>query len=151
MDISALFSVLMRFFHIGSAVGLVGGVLYAKLAATPAINLLPEAERAIAAQTVQRKFRGILFALILLIVVSGLYNGFGPGAPHHTSAWQMWFGIKMLFALHFLTAGVLWAASPYGDAAVEGKGKRRLLSLAISGFIIILIGNYLRYLSLHNL
>ena len=151
MDFNALFSVLMRFLHIGSAAGLVGGVLYARFAATPALDALPEAERAAAAQTAQAKFRGILLTLVVLVVVSGLYNGFGPGAPHHTSAWQMWFGIKILFVLHFLSAGVLWAVAPYGDVTVEGKKKRRLPSLVISGFIIILIGNYLRYLTLHSL
>lgn len=151
MDIGALFSVLMRFLHIGSAVGLVGGALYARFAGTPALNAVPEPARAQAAQTAQTKFRGILFALMFLVVASGLYNGFGPGAPHHTSTWQMWFGIKMLLVLHFLSAGILWATSPYGDVTIEGKGKHRLTGLVISGFLIILIGNYLRYLTLHTL
>jgi hypothetical protein len=63
----------------------------------------------------------------------------------------MWFGIKMLFVLHILAASILWAVSPYGDVAVQGNGKRRLIGLVISGFITILIGDYLRYLTTHGM
>jgi hypothetical protein len=151
MDIIGWLSIVMRFLHIGSAAGLAGGALYARLAATPMLNTLPSAERAIAAQEIQNRFKGVLFTLLLLVVASGLYNGFGPSAPHHSSQWQMWFGIKMLFVLHMLATSVLWAISPYGDVAVEGTGKRRLLSLSISAFAAILIADYLRYLTAHNL
>lgn len=148
---SGFFSVIVRFLHIGSVVGLVGGALYARLAVVPALNMLPPAEREQPARTAQAKYRGTLFTLLVLVVASGLYNGFGPGAPVHGRQWQMWFGIKMLFVLHLLATAVLWAVSPYGDIAVDGTGKRRLLSLVISGFITILIGDYLRYLTSHSL
>ena len=150
MDLGGLFSVLMRFLHIGSVAGLVGGAVYARAAALPALETLPETAHAAATQTAQTKFRGLLFAFLLLVVISGLYNGFGPGAPHHTTQWQIWFGIKMLFVLHFLSTGVLWVTAPY-DAGQPGKTKRRLQNLVVSGFIIILIGDYLRYLTLHTL
>jgi hypothetical protein len=151
MDMNGWFSIVMRFLHIGSAAGLAGGALYARLAATPVLNALPPAERAVAAQGIQSRFKGLLFTLLLLVVASGFYNGFGPGAPHHSSQWQMWFGIKMLLVLHILATSILWAISPYGDVAVEGTGKRRLLSLSISTFAAILIADYLRYLTVHSL
>ncbi|MFZ0590618.1 MAG: hypothetical protein WAM39_09060 [Bryobacteraceae bacterium] len=151
MNISAVVSVVVRFLHIGSVAGLVGGALYARLAVVPALNALPPEERAQPARTAQEKYRGILFTLLLLVVASGLYNAFGPGAPVHGRQWQIWFGIKMLFVLHILATAILWATSPYGDIAVEGKGKRRLLSLVISGFITIFIGDYLRYLTSNGL
>jgi hypothetical protein len=151
MDFLGFLSLVSRFLHIGSVAGLVGGVLYARLAATPVLNALPPAERASAAQDAQRRFRNVLFTLLVLVVASGLYNGFGPTAPHHTSQWHMWFGIKMLFVLHILAASILWAVSPYGDVAVQGNGKRRLIGLVISGFITILIGDYLRYLTTHGM
>ena len=148
---NGLFSVLVRFLHLGSAAGIVGGILYARLAATPALNTVSEPERLTAAQVAQTKFRGILFAMLFLSVASGLYNGFGPGAPHHTAQWHMWFGIKMLLVLHILAVSILWATSPYGDVIAGGKSKRRLVSLVIVGFATILIGNYLRYLTAHSL
>lgn len=151
MDINGFFGLVMRFLHIGSVAGLIGGMLYAYFAATPVLNALPPAERATAAKSAQGRFRNILYGLLFLVVISGLYNGFGPSAPHHSSQWQMWFGIKMLFVLHIISAAILWAVSPYGDVAVEGKGKRRLIGLVISGFITIFIGDYLRYLTAHGL
>ena len=57
----------------------------------------------------------------------------------------------MLLVLHILAAAILWATSPYGDIAIEGKGKRRLAGICISGLLIVLIGAYLRYLTSHGL
>ncbi len=147
---NGLFSVLVRFLHLGSAAGIVGGILYARLAATPALNAVSEPERLTAAQIAQTKFRGVLFAMLFLSAASGLYNGFGPGAPLHSPQWHMWFGIKMLLVLHILTVSIIWATSPYGDVIAAGKGKRRLVSLVIVGFTTILIGNYMRYLTGHT-
>lgn len=135
----------MRFLHIASVAGLVGGALYARTALTPVLNALPEPERATAAKHAQRRFRISLFVLLVLIVFSGLYS-FLTG-PKHTAVWQMAFGIKMLLVLHILATAILWATSPYGDVAVAGKGKRRLASLVTSGFLAILVASYLRYLT----
>jgi hypothetical protein len=151
MDLNGLIAIVVRFLHIGSAAGLVGGVLYARLAATPVLNNLPVAERAAAAEGAQSRFKGVLFTLLLLVVLSGVYNGFGPNAPHHGHQWQMWFGIKMLGVLHFLATAILWATTPYGDVAIDGKGKRRLAGLVISGFAIVLLGSILRYLTANGL
>ncbi|HXE10750.1 MAG TPA: hypothetical protein VN633_01435 [Bryobacteraceae bacterium] len=147
MDISGFFSVFMRFLHIACVAGLIGGALYAKWAMEPALNALPEAERGQAAKTTQLKFRGILYTILVLLVISGIYNGFGPGTHQHSTQWQIWFGIKMLLVLHILSTAILWVTSPYGDIAVGGKGKRRLAQLVVIGFITIFIGTYLHYLT----
>ncbi len=138
----------MRFLHIGSVVALIGSAIYGRLVLTPVLNSLPETERVRAAGDAQSRFRTIVYILLTLIVGAGLYNLLT--GPTHSKAWQMWFGIKMLAVLHILATSVLWAVSPYGDAIVNGKGKRRLASLAISGLIAILISNYLRYLTQHG-
>ena len=144
----AFVHILMRFIHIGSIVTLVGSILYARLVLTPVLNELPEAARAAAAASAQAKFRQTVFILLVLVIGSGTYNLIAAG--HHTAAWQMWFGIKMLLVLHIAAASILWALSPYGDVAVGGKGKRRLAGLAISGLLVILISNYLRWLTMHG-
>jgi hypothetical protein len=151
MDITdALLHTLMRFLHIGSVVALVGSAIYGRLVLTPVLNSLPEAERLQAASNAQNRFRTVLYVLLVLVVMAGLYNFLSYTGPKHSSAWQMWFGIKMVAVLHILGTSVLWAVSPYGDAKVADKGKRRLASLAISGLIAILISNYLRYLTQHG-
>jgi hypothetical protein len=145
---NSFLAVLIRFVHIGSVAGLVGAALYARLAALPALNALPPTERMQAAKGAQVKFRGILYTLLLLIILSGIYNYVG-GQPHG-SRWQMWFGIKMLLVLHILASAILWAISPSDTAAAEAKNKRRLAGMAISGFLAILIANYMHYLTLHG-
>jgi hypothetical protein len=142
-------AVLMRFLHIGSVVGLIGGALYSRAVLTPVLNALPEPQRAHAAASAQARFRTPLFVLLALVVLSGIYNLMA--GPHHSQQWQIWFGIKMLLVLHILAAAILWATSPYGDIAIEGKGKRRLAGICISGLLIVLIGAYLRYLTSHGL
>ncbi len=142
---NVVLAVLMRFLHIGSVVGLIGAAIYSRSVLTPVLNLLPEPERASAAEGAQNRFRTPLFVLLALVILSGIYN-FLAG-PHHSTQWQIWFGIKMLLVLHILAASILWATSPYGDVAVAGKGKRRLASVCISGLLVILIAAYLHYLT----
>lgn len=145
---NSLLAVVMRFLHIGSAAGLVGGILYARLAALPALSALQPADRAQAAKSAQAKFKGALFSFLGLLIISGIYN-YVAGQPHG-SQWQMWFGIKMLLVLHILATSIMWATSPYNDAAAEAKSKRRLAGMVISGFLAILIANYMHYLTLHG-
>lgn len=144
----AFVPILMRFIHIGSVVTLVGSILYARLVLTPVLNELPEAARIAAASSAQAKFKQTVFILLVLIIGSGTYNLIAAG--HHTATWQMWFGIKMLLVLHIAAAAILWALSPYGDVSVGGKAKRRLAGLAISGLAVILISNYLRWVTMHG-
>ena len=110
---------------------LLGGIAYA---------------RAISDERAQR-FKTVLYTLLTLIVVSGFYNYFTYSGPRHTSAYQMWFGIKFLLVLHVLATAILWATSSYSPI----KSNRRLLSMAISGFVIVFISNYLRSLTQRGL
>src|SRR5947209_18076400 len=120
-----LLHVISRFIHISSVVILVGGLFYARQVLTPVLSALPEDLREEAATETQRRFRNPLFALLALIVGSGLYNFFT--GPHHGKEYQMWFGIKMLLVAHIAAAAILWAVSAHGDIEMRGKRSRRLL------------------------
>jgi uncharacterized membrane protein len=144
-----LLHVISRFIHISSVVILIGGLFYARQVLTPVLNALPDDLRSEAAAETQQRFRSPLFALLALIVGSGLYN-FLTG-PHHGVEYQAWFGIKMLLVAHITVAAILWATSPHGDVTTTGKPKRRLLSLVISGLVVIAISSYLRSLTLRSL
>ncbi|MGC2662177.1 MAG: hypothetical protein WA324_29805 [Bryobacteraceae bacterium] len=140
-----LLPVLMRFIHIGSAILLLGGTVYARQVLSPLLASLPDSVREPSANASKARYRGMLFTLLTLIVLSGLYN-FLVAAPKHTNTWQIWFGIKMLLVLHVLATAILWATSPY----VPAKSDRRLLGIAISGFVIVFISAYLRWLTQHG-
>lgn len=140
---------LFRFIHIASVILLLGGVVYARQVLVPALNDLPEEMRKRAARETQERYRTTLFALLFLIVGSGLYN-FLTG-PKHGETYQIWFGIKMLLVVHIAATAILWAISPYGDVVADGRGKRRLASIGISGILVVLISAYLRSLTQRGL
>lgn len=144
-----LVQISFRFVHIVSVILFLGGVVYAARVLVPVLNSLPEELRIETASQAQRRFRERLFVLLVLIVGSGLYNFFE--GPKHGQAYQIWFGIKMLLVAHILSASILWATSPYGDVTVGGKRKHRLLSISISGLIVVFISAYLRWLNQHGL
>jgi hypothetical protein len=143
--------VLARFIHIASVILFLGGVVYARQVLLPVLNVLPEALKMQAAAGAQLRYRTTLYTLLALIVLSGLYNFLSYSGPKHGNSYQIWFGVKMLLVAHLLATSVLWATSPYGDVAIGGKSKRRLLSIAISGLIVVLISAYLRALTLRGL
>jgi uncharacterized membrane protein len=143
------FHIISRFIHISSVVILLGGLFYARQVLVPTFETLPEDARGNAAAASQSRFRNPLFSLLVLIVASGLYNFFT--GPRHGRDYQIWFGIKMLLVAHFAATAILWGTSPYGDVRVNNKGKKRLLSLTISGLVIIAVSAYLRSLTLRGL
>jgi amino acid transporter len=146
-----LLHLLARFLHIGPIILLLGGVFYARQVVAPALQMLGSDQQVAVGATSQQRFRGTLWTLLGLIVLSGLYNFFNYAGPKHSSSYQMWFGIKMLLVLHVLATAILWGTSPYRDAAAAEKGKRRLLSMIVSGFLAVFISAYLRSLSQRGL
>ena len=151
MTLDILLHIIFRFIHIGSVIFFLGGVTYAGLVFLPAMQGFPEETASEAAAVAQRRFRNTLYPLLTLIVLSGLYNYFSYSGPRHSSAYQIWFGIKFLLFLHVLTTAILWATSPLNNRASLDKSKRRLLSMTGSGLLIVLISAYLRSLTQRGL
>jgi uncharacterized membrane protein len=136
---------LFRFIHVGAVVLFLGAVFYARQVLVPVLSVLPDDVRMSSAARAQLRFRSMLWTLLVLIVGSGLYNFFT--GLKHTPVYHAWFGVKMLLVAHILATAILWGTSPYGDVSVGGKGKNRLMSMTISGLIVIAISAYLRSLT----
>ncbi|MFL6416684.1 MAG: hypothetical protein ACJ74Y_13560 [Bryobacteraceae bacterium] len=151
MSPDLILHLLSRFVHISSAILLLGGAFYARQVLVPVMSFLPSGQVEAVALTSQSRFRTTLWSLLVLIVLSGLYNFTTYSGPKHTSTYQMWFGIKMLLVLHVLATAVLWGTTPYSGEASIGKSNRRLRGMVISGFLIVLISAYLRSLSQRGL
>ena len=143
-DLELVLRVISRFIHVISAIFLLGGVFYARRVLTPVLNVLPEEQRMPAAAGAQLRYRSILFTLVTLSLLSGVYNFL---QTPHSRQYHIAFGIKMLCVLHIYATAILWATSPYGDVDFAGKSKRRLLSITIVGIIVVLISAYLRSLT----
>jgi hypothetical protein len=121
----AILPIAMRWLHLASVIVLLGGVFYARFAA-----------REMAAG-----FKPKAYAAIGAILVSGTYNflnkSFYP--PHY----HMWFGIKVLLALHVFAVVAL-----YRTGVPQGAKLRALTGVVISGAAIVAISGYLRWISL---
>jgi len=148
VTLDLIFHLLFRFVHIASVILFLGGLVYARWVLTPALESVPEDARIKAAAEAQRRFRSVLFTLLFLIAISGLYN-FLAG-PKHGSTYHIWFGIKVLLVAHITAASVLWATMPYGEVNAAGKAKYRTLSIIVSGFLVVFISVYLRSLTLRG-
>lgn len=114
----AILGVSLRSIHIASVVVLVGGVVFA---------LISGASIA--------RFKPWIYAAVLGLVGSGLYNFFNK--PAYPAGYHMWFGIKMLLALHVFFAAIL----------LRDEKRRAMKGIAISAAIIVVISAYLRWIS----
>ncbi len=119
-------AVVSRWLHIAGVAVLLGGVFYARFCAG----------------SYARRFRRWSWLAMAAILVSGVYNlvtkaSFPPG-------YHMAFGIKMLLALHVFAVSLM-----AGSAAFDETKKLRLMTgAAVSGFAILLIAAWLRWISL---
>ncbi len=109
----------MRWLHIASVVVLLGGIFYARFAVGD----------------LAKGFKPMAYWAIGGILISGTYNFLSKQVipPHY----HMWFGIKILLALHIFAATILYRGKP-----------RALTGIVISGAIVIAISGWLRWLSL---
>ena len=116
----AVLSIGARWLHLASVAVLLGGTFYARMAAGE----------------MAESFKKWAYVAIGAILVSGIYNFMSKSSipPHY----HMWFGIKILLALHVFAATILYR-----------KGKQRSLTgIVISGAVIIFISEVLRWISL---
>ena len=133
-----MLGILMRWAHIASAAVLVGGLIFARMVAAPALPEDPE-QRAEALERLASRFRPLVYAAIAGLIVSGLYNFLSQ--PGHTPSYHAWFGVKVLLALHVFAAAVLGVRAASDP---EAKRLRRMTGAVISGLVVILIAAYLR-------
>jgi hypothetical protein len=113
-------AIAFRFLHIGSAIVILGAALFG-------------------AKNAQHRKWVVIAAVTILL--SGLYNFLAKS--NVPAGYHMYFGIKMLFALHVLAVCFLLNR----PATTDEKRLRLEGSLRWSGAVILLLSAYLRYLS----
>ena len=108
----------MRWLHLASVIVLIGGIFYARFVGE-----------------LDTRFKPMAYTAIGGILASGLYNFLSKTSyPEH---YHMWFGIKVLLALHVFAATILY----------RGGKRRALTGIVISGAAIVAISAYLRWIS----
>jgi hypothetical protein len=117
-QMEAILPIALRWLHLASVVVLLGGIFYAR----------------VVVGDLAAGFKPVAYAAIGGILVSGLYIFLSKGPV--SSNYQMWFGIKMLLALHVFAVVLLY------------RGKKRILTGAvITGGLIVAIAGYLRWMT----
>lgn len=126
----------MRWLHISSMATLVGGLIYGRLALTPALESLAQDARGAFGDKVSARFRPLSYAAVAGLILSGLYNLLST--PGHTARYHMLLGIKLLLVAHVFAVTIL-----IGQPA-RPRRSRLMAGAFVSGLVIILISAYLR-------
>ena len=132
--------IVSRWAHIASMSFLAGGALFARLAWMPAVDGLPETERTKLGDRVANALRSWVFAVIAILILSGLYNFFRKTS--YPAGYHMWFGIKMLLVLHILAVYILLVKT----GVPHEKRKRWVSGISLSALIVIALSAVLRFL-----
>lgn len=140
--LTAILGVLMRWVHVSSAVLILGGFAYARFVALPALKKLPMADQHQLSVELEARFRTILLLAINGVALSGLYNLLTR--PTYSREYFLWFGLKLMLALHVIGVAILMARARGADAEFEAKRPRQMTFLVISGVLVLLISAYLR-------
>ena len=135
--------VLSQWLHLAFAAVAVGGVIYARMVALPALGQAAEAARRTALEGLVARMRPLWFSAIGVLLVSGLYN-LARSAPGKPPVYHMLVGVKILLALHVFASLFLAGLPGTGEAGSESRRGRRLVGAAISGLVILLLSAYLR-------
>jgi hypothetical protein len=116
---NAVLPMAMRWVHLASVIVLLGGVFYARIVVGDLAS----------------RFKLVAYWAIGGILVSGIYNFVSKNSP--STNYQLWLGLKVLLALHVFAVTILY------------RGKTRSLTgVVISGGLILMISEYLRWISL---
>ncbi len=134
MDYLSLF---MLALHIICAVTLVGGAIAWRFASLPGMQALDPAARAKVENAAAMAWRPWVFAAIVGILITGIYNFIHR--PVKTPTFHMLFGIKMLLALHVFA---VWGIAAKAD---NPKRSRQLTGVVISGILILIISAAFRW------
>lgn len=134
-----------RWFHVGTAIVLLGGTAYIRFVLLPAASQLPDEHHQKLKELTVARWKRFVHGGILLLLLTGFYNYFrAEPADAFRKQYHMLVGIKILLAL--VLFGV--ASGLVGRSAAFARMRetpKRFLGLAVLlGAIIVAISGYLR-------
>ena len=135
-----ILGILLRWTHIVSMSFLAGSMLYYWFVLSPSLAALPAAEQSRLSDRIATALKPWVIVLTLALVGAGLANFFRKTAV--PKGYHMWFGIKVLLALHIIAVAILMTKQGVDPA----KRARWAAGTAISALITIAISAYLRTL-----
>lgn len=140
MDASFILSVISRWAHVGTAIVLVGGTAFYRLAVIPAL----EGDSTELIERIRNRWKKVVHLGILIFLVSGFYNYFTMMPKHRGDGlYHALVGTKILLAMFvFFIASALVGKKPgtqkFRDDAKKWTGIMLMVAaviVAISGFV----------------
>jgi hypothetical protein len=136
---------LMRWLHVFGAIFMLGGAFYLRTVLMPAAaeNLEGESAQKLR-QGVMARWRKILPILMLVLIVSGLYNYLAVTRFAHEGQYHMLFGIKFLLAFAvFMLASMLSGTKSISQKLQQNAGLWLGITIAM-GVVIVMIAGYMK-------
>jgi hypothetical protein len=134
--IAEALNVFMRWLHISSVAGLIGGMIYGRAVMTASAGELAPESRKVVDEKAAALFRRIVVTAIVCLTLSGVYNI--VSYTGHSTRYHILLGIKLLLVAHIFVSGIL-LVQPNNQ-----KRARQMASAGISGLVVIAISAYLR-------
>jgi len=140
MDASFILSVISRWAHVGTAIVLVGGTAFYRLAVIPAL----ENDSTDLVERIRSRWKKVVHLGVPIFLVSGFYNYFTMMPKHEGDVlYNALLGTKMLLAVFvFFVASALVGKSPgtqiFRDDARKWTGVMLMVAaviVGISGFV----------------
>jgi uncharacterized membrane protein len=156
----------VRLLHIGSAIGLVGGPLYVRMALLPATGrTLDEGTDLKLRQAVNARWKVAVYALVALLILTGTFNFLvplrGPSGNLITARWRefgeadrqlyhMVFGVKVLaaFGIFFLASALAGESAVF--APIRKHARTSVTLLLLMAGLLVACSTMLRQLPLHG-
>jgi hypothetical protein len=128
-------TIAMRWLHITSMATLVGGMIFGRLVMTGATSTISPESREALGDKAAALYRPLVITAICGSILSGIYKFLLTTG--HSPTYHALFGVKMLLVLHVYAAAIL-SVQPHNR-----KRARLMLSVVISGLIIVFISAWL--------
>lgn len=138
---------LMRWLHVFGAIFLLGGAFYLRAVLMPAANEnLDEETHNKLRESITGRWRKILHILILVLLVSGLYNFLAVTRFAHDGQpqYHMLFGIKFLLAIAVFGLASMLAGRKSISQKLQQNAKLWLGITIAMGVAIVLIAGYMK-------
>ena len=152
MDANLALPIVMRWIHIGSAIVAIGGPFFVRFGLLPAAGrVLDETTHQQLRQAINDRWRKVVYALITLLIVSGLYTfvvvaPWKKLEPADRHIYHMLFGIKVLASLVIFFLASALAGRTAALAPFRKNAKVWLTLLLMAAAVVVGCAGVLRYM-----
>lgn len=143
MEPEMLVTLFMRWIHIGTAIVLVGGLVFYQFVFVPIANkILSDDERERLREPLMRRWKLFIHPPIVLFLISGFYTyAFVTSSQHEGQAlYHALFGIKFLLALGVFALGIMLTSTMKWSEQIRSKQALWTLLLLLATAVVLIAG-----------